>query len=177
MLRPQPMPSRAAICEATLGMCGVSISIGSALTPDVQPAPKDHPWRTMKNPLGRLASIFELTAGGGNGMVPHYSGTTLDAQKRYADGAADIIKRYLAQEPQNPVNIIVENGDVSFECECLLIISTRPRHTENATERPRTCKPTLGGSMRVADMYIVLLRLAFTRMNRAFEMADSSVIT
>ncbi|KAL4248178.1 Formate dehydrogenase [Abortiporus biennis] len=38
---------------------------------DVQPAPKDHPWRTMKNPLG-----------GGNGMVPHYSGTTLDAQLR-----------------------------------------------------------------------------------------------
>ncbi|CAA7270731.1 unnamed protein product [Cyclocybe aegerita] len=35
---------------------------------NVQPAPKDHIWRTMKNPLG-----------GGNGMVPHYSGTTLDA--------------------------------------------------------------------------------------------------
>ena len=30
---------------------------------NVQPAPKDHPWRTMHNPLG-----------GGNGMVPHYSG-------------------------------------------------------------------------------------------------------
>jgi formate dehydrogenase len=30
---------------------------------NVQPAPKDHPWRTVKNPLG-----------GGNGMVPHYSG-------------------------------------------------------------------------------------------------------
>jgi formate dehydrogenase len=36
---------------------------------NVQPAPKDHSWRTMKNPLG-----------GGNSMVPHYSGTTLDAQ-------------------------------------------------------------------------------------------------
>ena len=29
-----------------------------------QPAPKDHPWRTMKN----------------HAMTPHYSGTTLDAQ-------------------------------------------------------------------------------------------------
>ncbi|ORX35758.1 formate dehydrogenase [Kockovaella imperatae] len=67
---------------------------------NVQPAPADHPWRSMTNPLGA-----------GNGMVPHYSGTTLDAQKRYADGAFDIIKRYLAGEPQNPANVIVENGD------------------------------------------------------------------
>ena len=47
-------------------------------------------------------------------MVPHYSGTTLDAQQRYANGAADIIKRYLSGQPQNPVNLIVENGDVSM---------------------------------------------------------------
>lgn len=56
---------------------------------DVQPAPKDHPWRDMRNPHG-----------GGNGMVAHMSGTTLDAQKRYADGAIDIVKRYLSNEPQ-----------------------------------------------------------------------------
>ncbi|WVF70891.1 hypothetical protein IAT40_005686 [Kwoniella sp. CBS 6097] len=67
---------------------------------DVQPAPKDHPWRHAFNKLGA-----------GNGMVPHYSGTTLDAQKRYADGTADIIKRYLAGEEQNPVNLIVVDGD------------------------------------------------------------------
>lgn len=67
---------------------------------DVQPAPKDHPWRQMRNPLG-----------GGNAMVPHFSGTTLDAQKRYADGTKDIIRRYLAGEAQNPVNLIVENGE------------------------------------------------------------------
>lgn len=30
---------------------------------NVQPAPKDHPWRTMKGPNGN-----------GNGMVAHYSG-------------------------------------------------------------------------------------------------------
>jgi len=67
---------------------------------DVQPAPEDHPWRTMKNPLG-----------GGNGMTPHYSGTTLDAQKRYADGAKDILERWLEGKPQEPANVIVENGD------------------------------------------------------------------
>lgn len=67
---------------------------------NVQPAPKDHPWRTMANPHG-----------GGNGMVPHMSGTTLDAQKRYADGTKEIIRRYLAGEKQDPANLIVENGE------------------------------------------------------------------
>ena len=63
---------------------------------NVQPAPKDHPWRTMKNPLG-----------GGNGMVPHYSGTTLDAQARYAAGTKSILENYLLNKPQEPQNIIV----------------------------------------------------------------------
>jgi formate dehydrogenase len=48
---------------------------------------------------------------GGNGMVPHYSGTTLDAQKRYADGTKGILKRYFSGEAQEPVNLIVENGE------------------------------------------------------------------
>ncbi|KAF9654001.1 NAD-dependent formate dehydrogenase [Thelephora ganbajun] len=66
---------------------------------NVQPAPGDHPWRTMKNPLG-----------GGNGMVPHYSGTTLNAQNRYANGVKQIIDNYLNGRPQDPVNIIVGIG-------------------------------------------------------------------
>lgn len=66
---------------------------------DVQPAPKDHPWRTMQNPLG-----------GGNAMTPHYSGTTLDAQKRYADGTKDILERWFKGEAQEPANVIVEDG-------------------------------------------------------------------
>ncbi|KAH7339363.1 D-isomer specific 2-hydroxyacid dehydrogenase [Rhizoctonia solani] len=66
---------------------------------DIQPAPKDHPWRTSKNPLG-----------GGNGMVPHYSGTTLDAQLRYAQGTKSILENYLDNKPQDPGNLIVENG-------------------------------------------------------------------
>ncbi|KAF7361754.1 Formate dehydrogenase [Mycena venus] len=66
---------------------------------NVQPAPKDHVWRTMKNPLG-----------GGNGMVPHYSGTTLDAQARYAAGAKSILENYLIGKAQEPANIIVGLG-------------------------------------------------------------------
>lgn len=63
---------------------------------DVQPAPKDHVLRTAKNSLG-----------GGNGMVPHYSGTTLDAQARYAKGVRSILENYFTGKPQEPKNIIV----------------------------------------------------------------------
>lgn len=67
---------------------------------NVQPAPSSHPWRSMAN-----------SHGGGNAMVPHYSGTTLDAQQRYAAGTKEIIDNYLNKKPQNPANVIVENGD------------------------------------------------------------------
>lgn len=46
-------------------------------------------------------------------MTPHISGTSLDAQIRYATGAHDIVKRYLAGEAQEPINLIVANGEVS----------------------------------------------------------------
>ncbi|CAK9783692.1 NAD-dependent formate dehydrogenase [Cutaneotrichosporon oleaginosum] len=67
---------------------------------DVQPAPPDHPWRDMRGPNGN-----------GNAMTPHYSGTTLDAQARYAAGTKEIIENYLNGKPQNPANVIVENGE------------------------------------------------------------------
>ncbi|EIW82873.1 NAD-dependent formate dehydrogenase [Coniophora puteana RWD-64-598 SS2] len=66
---------------------------------NVQPAPKDHVWRTAKNPLGA-----------GNGMVPHYSGTTLDAQARYAAGTKNILDHYLNGTNQEPQNVIVGVG-------------------------------------------------------------------
>ena len=43
-----------------------------------QPAPKDHPWRTMPN----------------HGMTPHTSGTSLSAQTRYAAGVREVRPRY-----------------------------------------------------------------------------------
>ncbi|GJC81806.1 formate dehydrogenase [Colletotrichum liriopes] len=63
--------------------------------------PGDHPLRTAKNPFG-----------GGNAMVPHMSGTSLDAQKRYADGTKAIIDSYLSgREDYKPEDLIVHKGD------------------------------------------------------------------
>ena len=61
-----------------------------------QPAPRDHPWRHMPN----------------HAMVPHYSGTTLEAQKRYADGIKDCLDRYLRGVALEREYLIVENGRV-----------------------------------------------------------------
>ncbi len=61
-----------------------------------QPAPPDHPWRHMPN----------------HAMVPHYSGTTLEAQKRYADGVKDCLVRFLAGRQLERDYLIVDNGKV-----------------------------------------------------------------
>jgi formate dehydrogenase len=66
-----------------------------------QPAPKDHPLRYAKNPFG-----------GGNAMVPHMSGTSLDAQKRYADGTKAILTSYLSDKHDyRAEDLIVYKGD------------------------------------------------------------------
>jgi hypothetical protein len=89
-----------------------------------QPAPRDHPWRTMA-----------YAHGGGNAMVPHMSGTTLDAQARYAKGVKDILERYFTGKPQNPSDVIVENGSYATKYTssylAKLIISG---HTDNASK-------------------------------------------
>ncbi len=59
-----------------------------------QPAPKDHPWRSMPN----------------HAMTPHVSGTTLEAQRRYADGIRDCLARFFAGKPLDRDYLIVENG-------------------------------------------------------------------
>lgn len=41
-------------------------------------------------------------------MTPHYSGTTLDAQERYAKGVKEILRRFLDGEPQNKTDIICD---------------------------------------------------------------------
>jgi len=66
-----------------------------------QPAPKDHPLRTAKNPWG-----------GGNAMVPHMSGTSIDAQERYAAGTKAILESYFSgREDYRPEDLIVHKGD------------------------------------------------------------------
>ncbi|HEV2318086.1 MAG TPA: NAD-dependent formate dehydrogenase [Thermoplasmata archaeon] len=61
-----------------------------------QPAPPDHPWRTMPN----------------QAMTVHVSGTTLEAQQRYADGTRDCLTRFLAGKPLERDYLIVDGGKV-----------------------------------------------------------------
>lgn len=48
-----------------------------------QPAPKDHPWRTMPH----------------HGMTPHVSGSSLAAQARYAAGVREILECWFENRP------------------------------------------------------------------------------
>lgn len=59
-----------------------------------QPAPKDHPWRTMPH----------------HGMTPHISGTSLSAQARYAAGTREILECWLEGRPIREEYLIVDGG-------------------------------------------------------------------
>jgi formate dehydrogenase len=62
-----------------------------------QPAPKDHPWRTMPH----------------EGMTPHTSGTTLSAQARYAAGTREILENFFAGKPIRDEYLIVQGGHLA----------------------------------------------------------------
>lgn len=68
-----------------------------------QPAPPSHPWHKMVNG-------WNPTLGGGNAMTPHISGSSLDAQARYALGTKNILENIWNGKPQRPEDIIVEGG-------------------------------------------------------------------
>ena len=59
-----------------------------------QPAPGDHPWRTMPN----------------HGMTPHISGTSLSAQSRYAAGVREILECFFEGRPIRDEYLIVQAG-------------------------------------------------------------------
>lgn len=59
-----------------------------------QPAPPDHPWRTM--PF--------------NGMTPHISGSSLSGQARYAAGTLEILQSYFGGTPIREEYLIVDGG-------------------------------------------------------------------
>jgi len=45
-------------------------------------------------------------------MVPHMSGTSIDAQKRYAAGTKKILDSYFSgREDYNPADLIVHKGE------------------------------------------------------------------
>ena len=62
-----------------------------------QPAPKDHPWRTMPN----------------QGMTPHTSGTSLSAQARYAAGVREILECWFDGRPIREEYLIVDGGKLA----------------------------------------------------------------
>lgn len=62
-----------------------------------QPAPIDHPWRTMPH----------------HGMTPHTSGTSLSAQTRYAAGTREILECYFEGRPIRNEYLIVDKGKLA----------------------------------------------------------------
>jgi formate dehydrogenase len=62
-----------------------------------QPAPKDHPWRTMPH----------------HGMTPHISGTSLSAQTRYAAGTREILECFFEGRPIREEYLIVDGGKLA----------------------------------------------------------------
>ena len=62
-----------------------------------QPAPNDHPWRSMPN----------------HAMTPHTSGTSLSAQARYAAGVREILERWMDGQPIREEYLIVQGGGLA----------------------------------------------------------------
>jgi formate dehydrogenase len=62
-----------------------------------QPAPADHPWRTMPH----------------HGMTPHISGSSLSAQARYAAGTREILESYFSGRPIREEYLIVSGGGLA----------------------------------------------------------------
>jgi formate dehydrogenase len=62
-----------------------------------QPAPNDHPWRTMPH----------------HGMTPHISGSSLSAQARYAAGTREILECWFEGRPIRDEYLIVDGGKLA----------------------------------------------------------------
>ncbi|TCK21347.1 NAD-dependent formate dehydrogenase [Pseudonocardia endophytica] len=62
-----------------------------------QPAPADHPWRTMPH----------------HGMTPHISGSSLSAQARYAAGTREILEHFLDGTAIRDEYLIVDGGKLA----------------------------------------------------------------
>lgn len=62
-----------------------------------QPAPNDHPWRTMPH----------------HAMTPHTSGTSLSAQSRYAAGSREILECWFDGKPIRNEYLIVDGGKLA----------------------------------------------------------------
>ena len=89
--------ARALICDQTAIVRALESGQLAGYAGDVwypQPAPSDHPWRTMPH----------------QGMTPHISGSSLSAQTRYAAGTREILECYFGGKPIRDEYLIVDGG-------------------------------------------------------------------
>ena len=86
-----------------------------------QPAPKDHPWRTMPH----------------HGMTPHTSGTSLAAQARYASGVREILECWFDDRPIRDEYLIVHGASSPAPAPT----PTAPATPRAARRRPRGSRP------------------------------------
>ena len=92
--------ARGKICDRDAIVRGLESGQLAGYAGDVwfpQPAPKDHPWRTMPH----------------HGMTPHISGTSLSAQTRYAAGTREILECYFEGRPIRDEYLIVDKGKLA----------------------------------------------------------------
>jgi formate dehydrogenase len=92
--------ARGKICDRDAIVRGLESGQLAGYAGDVwfpQPAPKDHPWRTMPY----------------HGMTPHISGSSLSAQARYAAGTREILECFFEDRPIREPYLIVEGGQLA----------------------------------------------------------------
>jgi formate dehydrogenase len=92
--------ARGKICDRDAIVCALESGQLAGYAGDVwfpQPAPKDHPWRTMPH----------------HGMTPHISGTSLSAQARYAAGVREILECWFEGRPIRDEYLIVDGGKLA----------------------------------------------------------------
>ena len=92
--------ARGKICDRDAIVRGLESGQLAGYAGDVwfpQPAPADHPWRTMPH----------------HGMTPHISGTSLSAQARYAAGTREILECFFEGRPLRDEYLIVQGGKLA----------------------------------------------------------------
>jgi formate dehydrogenase len=92
--------ARGKLCDANAVAAALESGLLAGYAGDVwfpQPAPADHPWRTMPH----------------HGMTPHISGSSLSAQARYAAGTREILESYFEGRPIRDEYLVVKDGGLA----------------------------------------------------------------
>ena len=98
-----------------------------------QPAPKDHPWRTMPH----------------EGMTPHTSGSTLSAQARYSAGTREILECFYSGRPIREEYLIAQKAVWRVQERILIACANRLNHTRRGRQSKSRCG-AISGALRKA---------------------------